>query len=204
MTQRAFSEKIGISQSAVSSLFSQRENRPGLEMLQKIAIAFPELSMDWLLVGRGPMLLGADSASSDASTQESEREMLSHRRDMQAFGYQLGNAMRTLNYIRSEVAHLTARKAALLERDVAGKATDEDREAYQRANEQWQLAIQQQQHIEREIQGLTYALSQAQGLYIAAIDPLATHTTEWQPESIPVILHWAEGALRSKPPESAS
>lgn len=55
LTQRGFADKIGVSQSAVSSLFSSRENRPGLEMLQKIAIAYPELSLDWLLIGRGPM-----------------------------------------------------------------------------------------------------------------------------------------------------
>lgn len=55
-SQKAFAEKIGISQSAVSALFSQRENRPGLEMLQKIAIAYPELNLSWLLIGEGPML----------------------------------------------------------------------------------------------------------------------------------------------------
>jgi len=53
LTQRAFAERIGVSQSAVSALFSQRENRPGLEMLQKIAVAFPEVSLEWLLLGQG-------------------------------------------------------------------------------------------------------------------------------------------------------
>lgn len=54
-SQKFFAEKIGVSQSAISSLFSQRENKPGLDMLQKIAIAYPELSLDWLLIGRGSM-----------------------------------------------------------------------------------------------------------------------------------------------------
>jgi transcriptional regulator with XRE-family HTH domain len=55
LTQRAFATRIGISQSAISSLFSQRENRPGLDMLQKIAIAYPEISLEWLLLGQGDM-----------------------------------------------------------------------------------------------------------------------------------------------------
>lgn len=55
-SQKYFAEKIGISASAVSSLFSKRGNKPGLDMLQKIAIAYPEISLDWLLVGRGSML----------------------------------------------------------------------------------------------------------------------------------------------------
>ncbi|WP_151088047.1 helix-turn-helix domain-containing protein [Hymenobacter baengnokdamensis] len=63
LTQRAFAEKIGVSQSAISSLFSQRENRPGLDMLQKIAIAYPEVSLDWLLMGQGQMVRNAVQSS---------------------------------------------------------------------------------------------------------------------------------------------
>lgn len=55
-SQKLFAEKINVSPSAVSSLFSKRKNKPGLEMLQKIAIAYPEISLNWLLVGRGPMI----------------------------------------------------------------------------------------------------------------------------------------------------
>lgn len=64
LTQRAFAEKLGVSQSAISSLFSQRENRPGLDMLQKIAIAYPEVSTDWLLIGNGSMLRTEVAATS--------------------------------------------------------------------------------------------------------------------------------------------
>lgn len=66
-SQKIFADKIGISQSAVSALFSQRENRPGLEMLQKIAIAYPEISLDWLLTGRGPMLPKSADKKNDYS-----------------------------------------------------------------------------------------------------------------------------------------
>ena len=58
--QKYFAEKIGVSPSAISSLFSKRENKPGLDMLQKIAIAYPEISLDWLLIGRGPMVKSED------------------------------------------------------------------------------------------------------------------------------------------------
>lgn len=54
-SQKEFAEKVGVSPSAISSLFSKRGNKPGLEMLQKIAVAYPEIRLDWLLIGQQPM-----------------------------------------------------------------------------------------------------------------------------------------------------
>lgn len=79
LTQRAFAARIGVSQSAISSLFSQRENRPGLDMVQKIAIAYPEVNLEWLLLGQGNMLKPAVPLSELATLELIAKEMLDER-----------------------------------------------------------------------------------------------------------------------------
>lgn len=55
MTARQFAAEIGVQPSTISNIVSRR-NRPSLELLQKISVAFPQLSTDWLFLGKGPML----------------------------------------------------------------------------------------------------------------------------------------------------
>lgn len=54
-TQRRFAEKVGISPSVISDLFGKRKNSPGADLLYKIATAYPEVSMNWLIAGTGDM-----------------------------------------------------------------------------------------------------------------------------------------------------
>ncbi len=51
-----FADEIGVIRSSISHIISGRNN-PGLELLQKVLIRFPQISSDWLLLGRGEMLL---------------------------------------------------------------------------------------------------------------------------------------------------
>lgn len=50
----AFSEFSRISRSAISAILSGKSS-PSYDMISRIATAFPEISMDWLLLGSGPM-----------------------------------------------------------------------------------------------------------------------------------------------------
>ncbi|WP_019947254.1 helix-turn-helix domain-containing protein [Hymenobacter aerophilus] len=50
-----FADAIGVSRPVVSHILSGR-NKPSLEVVQKIIAAFPDLSLNWLLNGTGPML----------------------------------------------------------------------------------------------------------------------------------------------------
>lgn len=52
---RAFSQASKISASAISAITAGKTN-PSYEMTGKIAAAFPDVSMEWLLFGHGPML----------------------------------------------------------------------------------------------------------------------------------------------------
>ena len=52
LTATKFAELLNINASAVSHILSGR-NRPGFDVLEKIANAFPDLDMNWLLTGEG-------------------------------------------------------------------------------------------------------------------------------------------------------
>lgn len=49
-----FAQKLGISQGVISHISSGR-NKPGMEMTQSLLTEFPDISADWLVLGRGDM-----------------------------------------------------------------------------------------------------------------------------------------------------
>ncbi|MDR1882592.1 MAG: helix-turn-helix transcriptional regulator [Prevotella sp.] len=55
ITLKSFSNTIGISEGTLKSMFNRGTN-PGFEILEKIANAYPDISMDWLVTGNGEML----------------------------------------------------------------------------------------------------------------------------------------------------
>jgi transcriptional regulator with XRE-family HTH domain len=54
LSLNAFAQEIGVNRSTVSHILTGR-NKPSVEVLQKILKRFPDLSSDWLLLGRGGM-----------------------------------------------------------------------------------------------------------------------------------------------------
>jgi DNA-binding XRE family transcriptional regulator len=55
-----FADALGLARPIISHVLSGR-NKPSLEVVQKIIAAFPEISLQWLLSGQGPMLASAAS-----------------------------------------------------------------------------------------------------------------------------------------------
>jgi transcriptional regulator with XRE-family HTH domain len=55
-TAAQFADEIGVQKSGVSHILSGRNN-PSLDFIQKILTRFPEISTDWLLFGKGPMMI---------------------------------------------------------------------------------------------------------------------------------------------------
>ncbi len=53
-TSAQFAEEIGVQKSGISHIISGRNN-PSLDFVQKILTRFPEVSMEWLILGKGPM-----------------------------------------------------------------------------------------------------------------------------------------------------
>ena len=51
LSPSAFADKINVQRSSVSHLLSGR-NKPSLELIQKVILAFPKVNADWLISGR--------------------------------------------------------------------------------------------------------------------------------------------------------
>ncbi|GAC1374044.1 MAG: hypothetical protein NVS3B25_12010 [Hymenobacter sp.] len=74
LTPTQFADAIGIARPIVSHILSGR-NKPSLEVVQRILAAMPELSMPWLLNGKGPMLAtAAPSLGLEAPPSEQDSE----------------------------------------------------------------------------------------------------------------------------------
>lgn len=54
LTNAEFAEKIGVSTSSLSHIFSGR-NKPSLEVVMRIQKAYPSIRLNWLLYGEGEM-----------------------------------------------------------------------------------------------------------------------------------------------------
>ncbi|MCD7973738.1 MAG: helix-turn-helix domain containing protein [Candidatus Azobacteroides sp.] len=61
ITQKKFCDLVEISENTLKNTF-QRNSNPGTELLVRIAVKFPEYSLDWLLTGEGEMQKAGNAA----------------------------------------------------------------------------------------------------------------------------------------------
>ena len=61
LTKNSFAVSLGKTASVVQHLIDGR-NKPGYDLLCKVFEIYPNVSRDWLLLGRGPMLVSGDHA----------------------------------------------------------------------------------------------------------------------------------------------
>ncbi len=54
MTQSQLADTLGVARAGISHILSGR-NKPGFEFLEAMALHYPQISMDWLLTGKGRM-----------------------------------------------------------------------------------------------------------------------------------------------------
>jgi transcriptional regulator with XRE-family HTH domain len=57
LSERQFSIKIGVNPTVINSMF-KKGNEPSAKVIQLIATAFPEISLDWFVRGEGDMFNG--------------------------------------------------------------------------------------------------------------------------------------------------
>lgn len=57
-----FADEIGVQRSSVSHVLSGR-NKPSLDFVTKILAAYPDINSDWLLSGKGNMILDVHSGN---------------------------------------------------------------------------------------------------------------------------------------------
>ena len=60
LTKNSFAISLGKTASVVQHLIDGR-NKPGFDLMCKVFEVYPNVSRDWLLLGRGPMLIGSTS-----------------------------------------------------------------------------------------------------------------------------------------------
>ena len=70
MTQKSFSDFTGIAQATISGIFKER-TKPTLSTVEAIKDKFPNINIDWLMFGKGPMFLdGNPEEPSSSSTPQ--------------------------------------------------------------------------------------------------------------------------------------
>ena len=57
LTATKFATLIGVSASTISHILAGR-NKPGFDIINSIAEVFPDISLTWLITGKGPMYTG--------------------------------------------------------------------------------------------------------------------------------------------------
>lgn len=55
LTATRFADEIGVQRSGISHILSGR-NQPSYDFIVKITTRYPEISLDWLILGKGSML----------------------------------------------------------------------------------------------------------------------------------------------------
>lgn len=64
-TSQRFAEIMGVQPSGISHILAGR-NKPRFDFLERLLIRFPDVSADWLLLGKGPMFREVTLSGSDA------------------------------------------------------------------------------------------------------------------------------------------
>lgn len=67
LTKNSFAISLGKTASVVQHLIDGR-NKPGYDLLCRVFEIYPNVSRDWLLLGRGPMLVGGEPAPKPAAS----------------------------------------------------------------------------------------------------------------------------------------
>ncbi|MDO9257008.1 MAG: helix-turn-helix transcriptional regulator [Bacteroidales bacterium] len=61
LTAAQFADEIGVQKSSISHILSGRNNA-SLDFIQKILLTYPEVNMDWLMFGKGPIFKHIETA----------------------------------------------------------------------------------------------------------------------------------------------
>ena len=54
LSQAQFADAIGVARASISHILAGR-NKPGFDFIEKMAVAYPDLNLDWLICGKGKM-----------------------------------------------------------------------------------------------------------------------------------------------------
>ena len=64
ITQAQLADTLGVARAGISHILSGR-NRPGFDFLEGMALHYPQVSLDWLLTGKGRMYKDSSAQSGE-------------------------------------------------------------------------------------------------------------------------------------------
>ena len=64
ISQAQLADTLGVARAGISHILSGR-NKPGFDFLEAMALHYPQISMDWLLTGKGRMYKDASASSGE-------------------------------------------------------------------------------------------------------------------------------------------
>ena len=70
-TKNSFSKAIDVDPSVIGNIVGRRLSKPSFEVLEKILLRFPDLSLDWLILGKGEMWKPANPTAREMTDQQS-------------------------------------------------------------------------------------------------------------------------------------
>ena len=79
LTPAAFANEVEINRSGLTHIFSGR-NQPSLDLIRKILLTFPDISTEWLMLGKGNMLRELKDTGGSVQIEEEQN----YRRFVQA------------------------------------------------------------------------------------------------------------------------
>jgi len=80
LTAAQFADEIGVQKSSISHIISGRNNA-SLDFIQKVLLTYPEVNMDWLMFGKGPLFKSSENivkGSNDESLSAVQPTDLTH------------------------------------------------------------------------------------------------------------------------------
>lgn len=69
-----FAEEIGVQKSSISHVLSGR-NKPSLDFIQKLLKVYPDINADWLIMGKGKMMIDENETNLFSSV-EKQKEVI--------------------------------------------------------------------------------------------------------------------------------
>lgn len=86
LSKTSFANEIGVSQPVITHISTGR-NKPGLDILQKILIKYPEVNAEWLITGKGSKIKERDPLKRELAgklIQELETKVEATKTDLQS------------------------------------------------------------------------------------------------------------------------
>lgn len=70
LTAAQFADEIGVQKSSISHILSGRNNA-SLDFIQKVLLSYPEVSMEWLMFGKGPIFKSPETIANGSNDRSS-------------------------------------------------------------------------------------------------------------------------------------